>query len=120
MRVPLLPLTGRAVHNPIETIVAFFIIGTLAYFRVLSAIKHSAFFAPAFPSALTATNALLRDGQWVVVDEAWYQKKTPNPHTQRLELQQLVFSQPSTAKGVDPVCSSSSACTNADQYPGRL
>lgn len=100
MRVPLLPLTGRAVYNPIETIVFFFIIGTLAYFRILSAIKHSTFFAPVFPSTLSTTHALLSDGQWVVVDEEWYLKGTPNPHAQRLELQELVFS---TAKVVDPV-----------------
>jgi len=100
MRVPLLPLTVRAAHNPIETIVFFFIIGTLAYFRILFAIKHSAFFAPVFPSTLSTSHVLLRDGQWVVVDEEWYQKRETNPHTQRLELQQLVFS---TAKAVDPV-----------------
>jgi hydroxymethylglutaryl-CoA reductase (NADPH) len=100
MRVPLLPLTGRAVYNPIETIIFFFIIVTLAYFRVLSAIKHSVFFAPAFPSTLSTSHALLRDGQWVAVDEEWYLKRESNPHTQGLELQQLVFS---TAKAVDPV-----------------
>lgn len=101
MRVPLLPLTGRAVYNPIETIVSFSIIGTLAYFRILSAIKHSSFFAPAFPSTLSPTHVLLRDGQWVIVDEEWYLERTPGPRAQKLELQQLVFS---TAKDVDPVC----------------
>ena len=104
MRVPLLPLTGRAVYNPIETIVSFFIIGTLAYFRILSAIKHSAFFAPVLPSTLSTSHALLRDGQWVVVDEEWYLKRASNPRTQGLELQQLVFSQAPTAKAPDPVC----------------
>ncbi|KAG9311753.1 hypothetical protein JVU11DRAFT_7996 [Chiua virens] len=75
MRVPLLPFTGRTVHSPIETIIFFFIVGTLAYFRILAAIKHSSFFAPAFPSSLTATHALLRDGQWFVVDEDWYTQR---------------------------------------------
>ncbi|KAG8216444.1 hydroxymethylglutaryl-coenzyme A reductase-domain-containing protein [Butyriboletus roseoflavus] len=106
MRVPLLPLTGRAVYNPIETIVAFFIVCTLAYFRVLSAIKYSAFFAPAFPSTLSTTLALLRDGQWVV-DQERYLKRASNPHTQRLELQQLVFSRASTAKAPGPAMTSS-------------
>ncbi|KAF8434525.1 hydroxymethylglutaryl-coenzyme A reductase-domain-containing protein [Boletus edulis BED1] len=100
MRVPLLPLTGRAVYSPIETIVAFFVIGTLAYFRILFAIKHSSFFAPVFPSTLSTTHALLRDGQWVVVDEERYLKRTLDPQTQKLEIQQLVFS---TTKAVDPV-----------------
>jgi len=99
MRVPLLPLTGRAVYNPIETIVFFFIIGTLAYFRILSAIKHSTFFTPVLPSTLSTTYALLRDGQWVVVDEEWHQSRTPSPNALKLELQQLVFS---VAKAVDP------------------
>lgn len=103
MRVPLLPLTGRAVYNPIETIVFFFIIGTLAYFRVLSAIKHSSFIAPVFPSTLSTAHALLRDGQWVVVDQEWYLKRASSPHAQRLELQQLVFSQASTVNAADPV-----------------
>ncbi|KAG6379667.1 hydroxymethylglutaryl-coenzyme A reductase-domain-containing protein [Boletus reticuloceps] len=83
MRVPLLPLTGRAVYSPIETIVSFFVIGTLAYFRILFAIKHSSFFAPVFPSTLSTTHALLRDGQWVVVDEERYLKRTLDPQTQR-------------------------------------
>lgn len=100
MRVPLLPLTGRAVYNPIETIVSFFIVCTLAYFRVLSAIKHSAFFAPAFPSTLTAAHASLRGGQWLV-DQEWH--RASSPHAQRLELQQLVFSQASTVKAQDQV-----------------
>jgi len=100
MRGPLLPLTGRAVYNPIETIVAFFIIGTLAYFRILSAIKHSAFFTPAFPSSPSAAHALLRDGQWVVVDEKWYQERVPSSRTQKFELQQLVFSQPEAMDAV--------------------
>ena len=96
MRVPLLPLTGCAAYNPIETIVAFFIVGTLAYFRVLAAIKYSAFFAPAFPSSLSPTHALLRDGQWIVVDEDWYMTSP----AQKIELQQLLFSNPRVA---DPV-----------------
>ena len=101
MRVPLLSLTGRAAYSPIETIVTFFVVGTLAYFRILSAIKHSAFFAPAFPSFLP-THALLRDGQWIVVDEGWYMRSP----AQKIELQQLLFS---NAKAVDPVRSLS--CT---------
>lgn len=118
MRVPLLPLTGRAVFSPIETIVAFFIVGTLAYFRVLYGIKHSAFFAPPFPSLLSATHALLRDGQWVVVDEAWYQKTASSPHSQKFELQQLVFSEPSTAKALDQVRGLITTCNDANQYTG--
>ncbi|CAG7847758.1 3-hydroxy-3-methylglutaryl-coenzyme A reductase 2 Short=HMG-CoA reductase 2 [Serendipita indica DSM 11827] len=39
-------VAGRVSAFPIETIVAFFILTTLAYFNVLSAIKHSHFLSP--------------------------------------------------------------------------
>ncbi|KAI6032605.1 hydroxymethylglutaryl-coenzyme A reductase-domain-containing protein [Pisolithus orientalis] len=79
MRASLLPLTRRAVFSPIETITFFSIVGTLAYFHVLSDIKHSAFFAPTFPSTLRPTHALLRDGEWVGVDEEWYRRRAADP-----------------------------------------
>ncbi|EIW77096.1 hypothetical protein CONPUDRAFT_62715 [Coniophora puteana RWD-64-598 SS2] len=85
------PLSGRAVSAPIETIVFFFIVGTLAYFNVLSAIKHSAFFAPTFPSTLRPAHALFREGEWVGVDENWY---TSRPNDGKVELQQVIFTLP--------------------------
>ncbi|KAF9239343.1 hydroxymethylglutaryl-coenzyme A reductase-domain-containing protein [Melanogaster broomeanus] len=92
MRALLLPLTGRAVFNPIETIVFWSIVGTLAYFHVLSTIKHSAFLAPSFPSTLRTAHTLLRDGEWVGVDEDWYTQRAASPDARPLELQQLIFS----------------------------
>lgn len=97
MRAPLLPLTRRAVFSPIETIVCFAIIGTLAYFQVLSAIKHSVFFAPTFPSTLRTAHALLRDGQWVGVDADWYGRHKADPNSRAVELQQVIFSSQSVA-----------------------
>jgi len=45
-------LVLRPAYVPIETIVVFFVGGTLAYFHILDAIKHSAFLsAPALPPA---------------------------------------------------------------------
>jgi len=97
MRAPLLPLTRRAVFSPIETIVCFAIIGTLAYFHVLSAIKHSAFFAPTLPSTLRTAHALLRDGEWVGVDADWYGRRKADPNSRAVELQQVIFSSQSVA-----------------------
>ncbi|KAG0708040.1 hydroxymethylglutaryl-coenzyme A reductase-domain-containing protein [Suillus ampliporus] len=92
MRSIFQPLAGRAVFAPIETIVFFAIVGTLAYFQVLSAIKHSSFFAPSIPSTLRPAHALLRDGEWVGVDEDWYIKRVKTADSRPLELQQLIFS----------------------------
>ncbi|KAL1668641.1 hypothetical protein GGF50DRAFT_96322 [Schizophyllum commune] len=44
MRSLLKPLAIQAAYSPIETIVFFFILSTLAYFHILDAIKNSAFF----------------------------------------------------------------------------
>ena len=46
MRAILRPLAARAAGNPIEVIVAGFILATLAYFHVLDAIRHSTFLSP--------------------------------------------------------------------------
>ncbi|KAI5996069.1 hydroxymethylglutaryl-coenzyme A reductase-domain-containing protein [Pisolithus marmoratus] len=97
MRASLLPLTRRAVFCPIETITFFSIVGTLAYFHVLSAIKHSAFFAPTFPSTLRTAHALLRDGEWVGVDEEWYRRRAADPNSCSVELQQVILSSQSAS-----------------------
>jgi hydroxymethylglutaryl-CoA reductase (NADPH) len=94
MRALLHPLALHAAFSPIESIVAFFILGTLAYFHVLSAIKHSSFFAPAYPSTLRPAHALLRDSEWVGVSESnWYDATTTSGKgVIPLELQQMIFS----------------------------
>jgi hydroxymethylglutaryl-CoA reductase (NADPH) len=88
------------VFAPIETIVFFAIVGTLAYFQVLSAIKHSSFFAPSVPSTVRPAHALLRDGEWVGVDEDWYLKRVKTADARPLELQQLIFSLDSAQSSV--------------------
>ncbi|KAE9386154.1 hypothetical protein BT96DRAFT_1006377 [Gymnopus androsaceus JB14] len=57
-----------------STIVFFSIVGTLAYFHVLSAIKHSAFFTPLYPNLPPRPSyVLLRGGkEWVSVREAFW------------------------------------------------
>ena len=94
MRALLRPLALHAAFSPIESIVAFFILGTLAYFHVLSAIKHSSFFAPTYPSTLRPAHALLRDSEWVGVSESkWHDVTTVSTNDViSLELQQIIFS----------------------------
>ncbi len=76
MRAVLKPFVIHAAYSPIETIVFFSIVGTLAYFHVLSSIKHSAFFAPTYPSTFRPSHVLLRQGEWVNVrDTFWHHAK---------------------------------------------
>jgi hydroxymethylglutaryl-CoA reductase (NADPH) len=93
MRALLQPLALHAAFSPIESIVAFSVLGTLAYFHVLSAIKHSSFFAPTYPSTLRPAHTLLRDKEWVGVSESkWYDATTtPINGMIPLELQQIIF-----------------------------
>lgn len=81
MRALLKPFAIHAAYQPIETIVFFFFIGTLAYFHVISAIKHSAFWgasstgSPSFPNPnlnLKPAYALLRGDEWVTVRESFW------------------------------------------------
>ena len=69
------------------------VLATLAYFHILSGIKHSSFFASTRPAALRPAYARLTDGEWVAVSqqdwaEAW---KHPGAGVDAMELQQLVF-----------------------------
>ncbi|KAG6914354.1 hypothetical protein DXG01_000851, partial [Tephrocybe rancida] len=92
LRALLRPLAIQAAYSPIETIVFFSIIGTLAYFHILSAIKHSAFFAPssaALGPVLRPAHVSLRHDAWKSVREhEWSQ---PALHVVRHDVQQLVF-----------------------------
>jgi len=94
MRALLRPLAVQAAFSPIESIVAFFILGTLAYFHVLSAIKHSSFFGPTYPSTLRPAHALLRNNEWVGVSESKWDDATAMSGNGviPLELQQIIFS----------------------------
>lgn len=90
------PFALHAAYTPIETIVFFCILGTLAYFHILHAIKHSAFLDPTGtwnlyspPVVMRPAHALFRLGKWVGVrDSTWLQSATS---TIAVELQQLVF-----------------------------
>lgn len=84
MRAILKPFVIHAAYQPIETIVFFSIVGTLAYFHVISAIKHSAFwgvsstgspYSSSFPnpnSNLKPAYAFLRGDEWVTVRESFW------------------------------------------------
>jgi len=68
----------------------FFVLATLLYFRVLSAIKHSSFFAPSTLSPLRPSHALLRGNEWVAIVETKYDALIRQPnHISVIDLQQL-------------------------------
>lgn len=85
MRALIRPISIHAGSSPIETIVFFFVLATLSYFHVLSAVKHSSFFAPSTLPPLRPSHALLRGNEWVAVPE------TPN-RIPVIDLQQLSMS----------------------------
>lgn len=90
MRALLRPLATHTVFSPIETVVAAFVLATLAYFHILDGIKHSSFFSPTFPSTLRPSHVRLSQGEWLPVGEReWFGAWKHGD--QALELQQLVF-----------------------------
>ena len=91
MRALLRPLSTYTVFSPIETIVAVFVLATLAYFHILDGIKHSSFFAPTFPSTLRPASVRLSQGEWLPITEReWFSAWKHGE--QALELQPIVFS----------------------------
>ena len=118
MRALLRPFAIHAAYSPIETIVFFSVIGTLAYFHVLSAIKHSAFFAPSFPPTLRPTLALLRHDEWVGVREnVWFHGKSGADNLVKpLELQQIVLSLDSAHKTKEVFHSSFCYSSGSDMF----
>lgn len=89
------PFALHAAYTPIETIVFFSIIGTLAYFHILHAIKHSAFLDPGAawnvysPPVMRSAHVLFKLGEWVGVREhTWVQSAASGTG---VELQQIVF-----------------------------
>lgn len=86
------PFALHAAYTPIETIVFFCIIGTLAYFYILNAIKHSAFLDPGnvyAPPVIGPAHVLLRLGEWVSVSSTWV--KSAGGSRPVAELQSVVF-----------------------------
>ncbi len=103
MRALFRPFALHAAYTPIETIVFFSIIGTLAYFNILSAIRNSAFLN--LDPALLNNNydtvkpayVMYRLGEWVSVRESvWVHANVKDEPV--LELQQLVFAIDSAQK----------------------
>ena len=93
MRAVLRPLSTHTVFSPIETIVSVFVLATLAYFHILSGIKHSSFFAPTLPPTLRPAYARLTDGEWVSATQASWKDawKHSGASVGAMELQQLIF-----------------------------
>lgn len=90
MRALLRPLATHSVFSPIEAIVSVFVLATLAYFHILTGIKHSSFFAPTFPTALRPAYARLSKGHWSNAIKA----------EGAVELQQIVFALDDKARKV--------------------
>lgn len=82
------PLAAPFASSPIEVIVAFSVVGTLAYFQVLHNIKHSSFFVAQAPLALRPAHAVLRDGTWLSVGQDYWSEARKSS---RVELQGIVF-----------------------------
>jgi len=81
------PFAARTASAPIETIVFVFVLATLSYFYILSAIRQSTYFALSTPNYLRPAYALLTDSEWVPVSgKDWFKTGT------HLELQPIVFS----------------------------
>ena len=81
------PFAARTAFAPIETIVFVFVLATLSYFYVLSAIRQSTYFALSAPNSLRPAYALLTDSEWVPVSgKDWFKARV------HLELQPIVFS----------------------------
>lgn len=88
------PLAARTAFSPIETIVFVFVLATLAYFHILSAIRDSTYFVLSTPTTLRPAYALLTNQEWVSVsDKDWFKARI---HPQRgytpVELQSIIFS----------------------------
>lgn len=81
------PLAARTASAPIETIVFVFVLTTLSYFYLLSAIRQSTYFALSAPNNIRPAYALLTDNAWVPVSA-----KDRFKTRVQLELQPLVFS----------------------------
>ncbi|KAI0322966.1 hydroxymethylglutaryl-coenzyme A reductase-domain-containing protein [Amylostereum chailletii] len=104
MRALTRPISRYAASSPIETIVFFFVVATLAYFNVLSSIKHSSFFAPTALLPPRPAIALYRNSEWISSQETLWLDALAHPEqAAALELQQIVMSldTKSSKKGSD-------------------
>ena len=104
------PFALHAAYTPIETIVFFCIIGTLAYFHILNAIKHSTFLDPAgsgnvySPPVMKPAHVLWRLGEWVSVRESRIKSAAAGGSGIVVDVQQLVFTVDSARTKGNEVC----------------
>ncbi|KAI0945632.1 hypothetical protein AcW1_001808 [Taiwanofungus camphoratus] len=122
MRALLRPLATHNVFYPIESIVSVFVLATLAYFHILSGIKHSSFFAPAYPTIVRPAHARLSNNEWVGISprdwvDAW---KHPEEGIKALELQQIVFSLDAGDQKATPVSEPSVLVDVSDRLTAQL
>ena len=114
MRALFRPFALHAAYTPIETIVFFCILGTLAYFHILSAIKNS-YDKPTTTGLglqLPAYATLLGD-EWVGVREAVWNKASDDDDNELVELQQVALLSSSSSElvssaGLADICFRSS------------
>jgi len=91
------PFAARTAFAPIETIVFVFVLATLSYFYILSAIRQSTYFAISAPNSLRPSYALLTDNEWVPVSgKDWFNAGI------HLEVQPIVFSFDNVGVGTFP------------------
>ncbi|VDB95645.1 unnamed protein product [Peniophora sp. CBMAI 1063] len=89
MRALSRPVSTLCARSPIETITFFFVLATLAYFHVLDAVKHSAFFADsAAVRPLRPAYAVLSRGGWRPASESDWLAASGNA---KVEVQQFVL-----------------------------
>ena len=89
MRALSRPVSTLCARSPIETITFFFVLATLAYFHVLYAVKHSAFFADsASAPPLRPAYAVLNRGRWRPASESDWLAANGN---EKVEVQQFAL-----------------------------
>jgi hydroxymethylglutaryl-CoA reductase (NADPH) len=94
------PFALHAAYTPIETIVFFSIIGTLAYFHILHAIKHSSFLDPGAvysPPVVKPAHVRFKVG---VRESTWVQSSGSGA----VELQPLIFTMDGVKVKGNEVC----------------
>jgi hydroxymethylglutaryl-CoA reductase (NADPH) len=114
------PFALHAAYTPIETIVFFSVVGTLAYFHILNAIKHSAFLDPGrtgnvySPPVMRPAHVLFKLGEWVGVRESTWLQSAGGA---AVELQQVIFTIDGAKMKGSEVCHSLLSLTCSEPCP---
>ncbi|TFY54330.1 hypothetical protein EVJ58_g8927 [Rhodofomes roseus] len=122
MRAFVRPFATHNVYFPIESIVFVFVLATLAYFHILSGIKHSSFFAPTYPTNVRPAHARLSGGEWLgVTQRDWLDAvKHPKDGVKALELQQIVFRLDDKEKTAFPATTPAVLSEIVEHLPSQL